>query len=359
MTFGNSPTATIHLNHIRENFSVAKAAAPRCKTMVVIKANAYGHGMPEVARVLDDADSYAVARVAEGVALRQAVPELAHKPIAVLEGFLGEAEMQACLAFNLTPVVHCHTQLECLAANLPFWLKFNTGMYRLGFHPREAEQVLHQIREKSLTSSLLGLVTHLANSDDPDHELNPKQLASIQHVAEQFPATLPLSVTNSGGILGLPDFQSDWIRPGLMLYGGSPTGIVNESLKPGMTLTAPILTINELSPGDAVGYGGHWVAERECRIAVVAMGYADGYPREMPAGTPVAIAGRQRQLVGRVSMDMCTVLLAAEDDFAPGEQVEFWGEQIFIDEIADRVGTISYTLMTGLGNRVNRVYSTG
>ncbi|MFT7306569.1 MAG: alanine racemase, partial [Candidatus Azotimanducaceae bacterium] len=162
---------------------------------------------------------------------------------------------------------------------------------------------------------------------------------------------------NSGAIMGLPEGHTDWVRPGLMVYGGSPNGAPAEKLQAAMTLSAPILSINRLVSGDAVGYGSSWSADKPCRIAVIALGYADGYPREMPDGTPVLINGKRRPLVGRVSMDMCTVLLEDEDDIQPGHHAIFWGSNLPIDEIAAAAGTISYTLMTGLSHRVKRRYT--
>lgn len=343
----NAPKTEIHLENIQANFAFANE---RCSAnlMPVVKADAYGHGMIEVATALDGARSFAVARVTEGVRLRQHV---ANKPIVVLEGFLGEQECQLCVEYQLAPMVHSDYQLEILPKDLPFWLKFNTGMYRLGFQPEQAEALAETIPLKSL----IGVSSHLANADQQNHPLNEVQLARFDHLTKYFPEK-PRCFANSAAILNGMASDLDWVRPGIMLYGGSPSGAPLPELKPGMTLSAPIIALNHVKAGDEVGYGGLWRANKPARIAVVALGYADGYPREMPNGTTVLVNGQRRQLIGRVSMDMCTVLLDPADEVKPGDSVVFWGRGLPIDEIAASAGTISYTLMAGLGARVQRRY---
>lgn len=344
----NAPKTEIHLENIRANFAFAN---DRCSAnlMPVVKADAYGHGMVEVATALSEAKSFAVARVAEGIRLR---PHIANKPIVVLEGFLGKEECALCTEYQLVPMVHSDHQLEILPKDLPYWLKFNTGMFRLGFSPERAEALSRTIPY----DSLVGIGSHLANADQNQHPLNGVQLDRFEEVSRFFPDK-PKCFANSAAIINGTASDLDWVRPGVMLYGGSPSGEPIPELKAGMTLSAPIIATNELKAGDQVGYGGLWRAERACRIAVVALGYADGYPREMPTGTPVLLNGQRRKLVGRVSMDMCTILLEDEDVVAAGDHVIFWGEGLAIDEIAKCVGTISYTLMAGLGARVQRLYT--
>lgn len=350
--FANTPVATIHLDHIVHNFELAKAQCRSAKTMAVIKANAYGHGIAEVAQALEAADNFAVARVVEAVDLRRSQP---NKPIVVLEGYLGAQERDACIEYRLTPMIHNDAQLELLPLDLAFWLKFNTGMFRLGFSPTRARE----LSDKLTGTSLVGIASHFANADLPEHALNLQQLKAFKAVQQHFPDA-QTCIANSGGLLNIAikDELSNWTRPGLMIYGGSPSETTDPRLKPGMTLSAPVIAINHLQAGDQVGYGSTWQASTDTRVAVVALGYADGYPREMPSGTPVLVAGARRQVVGRVSMDMCTVLLHPEDDVSLGDRVIFWGEGLCIDEIATCATTLSYTLMTGLGPRVQRVYTT-
>ena len=344
----NHPVARIHLNHIQANYERVKQRAPGKRLMVVIKANAYGHGLGQVAEQLKSADAYAVARVEEAIELRSLQPD---KSIVVLEGYLDGAEAAACRHYQLAPVLHSDYQLSLLPDGLPVWIKFNTGMFRLGFEPSLAISLAEKIKPYDLQ----GIMSHLANADDPGHEMNQHQVALFAACANAFP-NAARCFGNSGAVIGIPEGIGDWARPGLMVFGGAPAGDPLPDLLPGMTLSAPVIAINEIQAGDAIGYGGLWVAKRPSRVAVIAMGYADGYPREMPENTPVLINGQRRSLIGRVSMDMCMVLLEAEDIVQPGDHGVFWGKGLPIDEIASAEGTISYTLMTGLGQRVRRVF---
>ena len=347
----NVPVATIHLRHISENLQLVRTYSPSQKILAVVKANAYGHGLRQVMGTLSDADGFAVARVVEGVEARLIEPD---KPIVVLEGFLDQDEVDLCVTHSLTSVIHSDYQLELLPADLPFWLKFNTGMFRLGFAPSRAEALSQQVGDLKLQ----GIMTHFANADTPVHPANEVQLASFETCAAAFPNAAQC-LANSGGIVGLGQSHKDWVRPGLMLYGGSPSTAPSTELKAGMSLSAPIIAINDLAKGDAVGYGSHWVTSKPCRVAVVAMGYADGYPREISLDAKVLVGGKKRALVGRVSMDMCTVLLQDEDNPKPGDHVTFWGPALPIDLVASWAETLSYTLMAGIGHRVQRKFDFG
>lgn len=347
----NIPVATIHLDNIRANYEYARTLAPNSKCMPVIKANAYGHGMGEVASVLYDADAFAVSRVEEAVKLRQIQPD---KLIVVLEGFLNQSELDLCIHHHIIPFIHSEYQLARLPEKLPYWLKFNTGMFRLGFSMEDAEALSKRVPQ----TSLLGICSHFANSDQPDNARNVEQMNQFDVIASRFP-DVPQCIANSGAVIGLAASHRDWTRPGIMLYGGSPDGVINENLKPGMTLRAPVLAVDQVKEGDSIGYGSTWTANEKSRVAIVALGYADGYPREMPTGTPVLVSGQRRQLVGRVSMDMCAVLLKDQDELNPGDWVTFWGEALPIDEIASQLGTISYTLTTGVRSRVKRDFRGG
>ena len=349
----NSPTAIVHLNNIQSNFDLVRSLAPHCRVMVVVKADAYGHGVVEVSQQLSDADAFAVARVTEGLELRQAGFDL---PVVVLGGFIDRDEQKNCQQQNLIPVIHSEFQLHMLDSEQPAWLKINTGMNRLGFNPDHIADLASVIRQKNI----VGIMSHFANADDPEHSSNNSQINLFNQISKEISQMLNVdigaAIANSGGILGVDGSSMDWVRPGIMIYGGSPTGSVDTRLKAGMTLTAPVLCINELQKGDSIGYGGLWTAHKHCRIAVVGLGYADGYPREMPQGTPVLLDGQRRQLVGRVSMDTCFVELDDGDKVEVGDKVTFWGEELPIDEIARCAGTVSYTLMSGLTRRVDRIY---
>ncbi|MFT7684676.1 MAG: alanine racemase [Candidatus Azotimanducaceae bacterium] len=346
---GNSPSVQIHLNNISENFDLAQKLAPNAKVMAVVKADAYGHGALEVCRKLKRANGFAVARVSEGVALRS---EGINNEIYVLEGFLNQEELHLCHEFNLIPYVHSEYQLDLLEDDLPIWIKINTGMNRLGFTPKQISKLLSQLK----IQNIVGIASHFANADKPQSAGNQSQINNFNQVVAELGLGVELSFANSDCILSMPDQHLDWIRPGVMLYGSSTTTNTDQRLKHGMTLSAPLIAIRELEAGDAIGYGGSWCAKRPCRIAVIGLGYADGYPREMPEGTPVLVQGKRRRLVGRISMDMLFVELEIEDDVKFGERFIFWGEDLSIDEIAEYDGSIAYTLMTGLTHRVRKIY---
>jgi alanine racemase len=350
---GNSPVVTIHLKHILKNYQLTRQLAPHAKVMAVVKADAYGHGALEVCRVLHEADAFAVARVCEGVSLKSAGIE---NDIYVLEGFLNEDELQLCRDFNLIPYVHSKYQLDLLDDDYPIWIKINTGMNRLGFTPKQISQSFDQLKRKNI----LGIASHLANADQPKHPSNESQVDAFYKVVEKLDLSVGLSVdlsfANSDCIMTMPDQHLDWIRPGIMLYGSTAGAVADKRLNHCMTLTAPVIAIRELEAGDEIGYGGSWRALKSCQIAVVGLGYADGYPREMPEGTPVLVQGMRRRLIGRISMDMLFIELEEGDVVVIGERIIFWDETLSIDEIAECAGSIAYTLMTSLTQRVRRKY---
>lgn len=350
----NQPIATIHLDALQHNLDLARSCARRSKIMAVVKADAYGHGAVEVARSMSGIDALAVARVIEGVALRAAGAEM---PIMVLEGFIDNDELDACRIDRLTPVLHSTYQVELLKASrhadLAIWVKVDTGMRRLGM----SVEAFRAGMTKGEALNVAGVMSHLANADAPGDRENLAQIEIFAHLTHDLDCEL--SIANSGAILHYPNSHFDWIRPGIMFYGGSPTGVIDDRLRPGMTLRAPVVAVNRVGAGESIGYGSTWTATGETDIAVVGIGYADGYPREMPAGTPVLVGGQRRAIVGRISMDMTFVLLEPGDKVSPGDHVTLWGTGLPIDEIAACAGTISYTLMSGLTARVRREYDTG
>lgn len=346
---GNSPRVYIHLDNILRNFQLATQLAPNVKTMAVVKANAYGHGAIKVCEKLTDATGFAVARVSEGLSLRDAGIK---KSIYILEGFLDESEMQACRENNLTPFIHSSYQLDMLDREMPVWIKINSGMNRLGFTLKQVIRLQDKVRQKNI----VGIASHFANADCVNNLENERQAQRFYQVVKALALDVELSFANSDCIFTMPEHHLNWIRPGIMLYGSSTQAKSDSRLKHCMTLTAPIIAINALQEGDAIGYGGDWQADKPCRVAVIGIGYADGYPREMSEGTPILVNGKRRRLVGRISMDMSFVALEAEDDVSPGDHVILWGKELPIDEIAVSAKSIAYTLMTGLTNRVKRIY---
>lgn len=345
----NSPVALVDLDAIRTNLALAKSLAPRSKVMAVVKADAYGHGAVRVSHSLSGVDAFGVARVSEGVELREAGVT---QPIMVLEGFLDLEELDISRINRLVPVVHSQFQIDILKSSRHFdmniWVKLDTGMHRLGFSAEE----FHRGMTTGTSLGVRGVMSHFARSELPGVSTTRDQIEVFSELTRDMDCEL--SIANSGGILNYPESHFDWIRPGIMLYGGSPSGMPDARLCPAMTLVAPVLAVNEVHRGESIGYGHTWTASRETRVAVVGIGYADGYPREMPTGTPVLVGGERRPIVGRISMDMTFVELEDHDRVSPGDPVTFWGPGLPIDEVAATAGTIGYTLLSRLTRRVER-----
>ncbi len=349
-----SPWIEIDTRALRHNLDVVRRQAPKAKVMAVIKANAYGHGVLPVADALTEADSFAVARVEEGLELRAAGVD---KPLLVLAGAHDAHELEAAAQAGLELVVHHSFQLSLLkSAALPtpvgIWLKVDTGMNRLGVTPADAAGLLRALKELPAVAGIRGCLTHLARADDLGDDFTRVQVHRFRDAVAD--AGLPLSMANSAGILGWPETHGDWVRPGIMLYGASPFAAPVDDLHPVMTFHARLISAKPLRAGESVGYGGTWQAPQDMVLGVVAAGYADGYPREMPSGTPVLVNGRVVPLVGRVSMDTLMVDLREQPDARPGDPVVLWGRGLPAETIATAAGTIPYTLFCGIGGRVGR-----
>ncbi len=350
------PTVEIDLSALRHNLSVVRRHAPASRVMAVVKADAYGHGLLEVARTLEAVDALAVARMDEGVLLRSGQPR---KRILVLAGAQDAAELEAAADAQLELVVHHPRQLELLKdfgreGALRCWLKLDTGMHRLGFPPVECRERLEALRALPAVAEVAGILTHLANADDLGDDYTRVQLERFRRATEGL--LLPLSAANSAGILGWPESHLDWVRPGIMLYGASPFVPVRQALQPAMTFRARLVAVKTIDAGAPVGYGGDWTAPETMPLGVVGAGYGDGYPREVAAGTPVLVRGRRVPLVGRVSMDLLTVDLRSCPEARVGDEVVLWGGGLPVEEIARAAGTIPYTLLCGITGRVRRHY---
>jgi alanine racemase len=357
------PEARIDLAALRHNLGVVRAHAPASRVWAVIKADAYGHGAGRAAAVLADADGFALARVHEALALRRVG---VHKPLLVLEGFADADELSAAVVAGLALAVHDPWQIELLEHRLgrlpptpplALWLKVDTGMGRLGLQPGQTAAAVARLRRLEPSVRLAGLMTHLANADDPEHPLTAVQCGTARRLAGEH--GLPLSIGNSAGILAHAAARTDWVRPGIMLYGATP--MLNATaealgLRPVMTLTSRLIAVRRLERGAAVGYGSTFVCPEAMTVGVVAIGYADGYPRHAPPGTPVLVHGRRAPLIGRVSMDMVTIDLRGVPEAAAGDVVTLWGEGLPVEEIAARVGTINYELLCRLSPRVRVVH---
>jgi len=362
--------AIVNLEALKHNYQIVRQYAPNSKIMPVIKANAYGHGMLRVASTLENADAFAVARVDEGVRLRKSGIK---NKIIVLEGFSCIKELDALLAYQLDTVVHSFTQLDMLENRSELnacsvWLKLDTGMNRLGFQPAELATAYQRLNHCKLIQGEINLMTHLANADDIHDNTTSKQITLFNNTIDSIliehkikKERSAISIANSAGILACPNSLTDWIRPGIMLYGISPfpdnTG-KHFNLKPVMSLHSRVIAVKTLNKGDKVGYAGTWICSKPTRLGIVAIGYGDGYPRSAKAGTPVLVNGLSVPLIGRVSMDMITVNLDSQPDSKPGDPVTLWGEGLAIEEIAYCADTIPYTLVCGITQRVRLIEQT-
>lgn len=352
--------ALLSAQALRQNYQRVRAAAPNAKIMAVIKANAYGHGMAWAARVLRDADGFAVASVEEGAELRAA--HIA-QPICLLEGFFDAAELPEIVRHRLMPVVHHPGQLAMIEqaaglAGLEVWLKVDTGMHRLGFPPEVAAAAAARLTACPAVAGVRWL-SHFANADNRFDTATTYQIERFLKLLDGL--SVERSLANSAGILAWPASHLEWVRPGIMLYGGSPLighGAVELNLKPVMTLETRLIAVHRRKKGEAVGYGGDWICPEDMPVGVAAIGYGDGYPRHAPPGTPVLVNGARAPLIGRVSMDMITVDLRAQPQARVDDPVVLWGEGLPVDEIAAQAGTISYELLCCVTSRIPRVEST-
>lgn len=349
--------AELDLSAVAYNLSKVRERAPGAKIMAVVKANAYGHGLVRIAKQLTSVDAFAVARVEEGVRLREA--GIAQR-IAVLEGFVCAEELALEACYGLEPLIHSAWQIDLLehtelGSNIGVWAKVDTGMNRLGLGVDEFERCYERLQGCPAVRQPVPLITHLANADELTDTVTPKQLELFRRIAG---GANERSVANSAGLLGWPSSHSEWVRPGIALYGVSPfpdrTGL-DEGLRPVMTLKTRLIAIKSLRRGDAVGYGGDWICPHPTRMGIAAIGYGDGYPRQARSGTPVLVGGQKALLIGRVSMDMINLDLTQSPAAGVGDAVTLWGEGLPVEEIARCASTIPYVLLCNVTQRVRMV----
>lgn len=350
--------ASISISAMRHNLAIAKNNAPHSKAWAVVKANAYGHGLARGMRAFSDADGLALIEPDAAVRLREMGWQ---KPILLLEGFFDQADLSVVAEHKLQVAIHCVEQIEMLeraslASPIDVHLKMNSGMNRLGFTPANYRAAYARVKAISAVRQIT-LMTHFANADDPSNGGLPlsEQVQRFHAATEGLPGER--SISNSAADLMHPELSADWVRPGIMLYGGTPGGKTAKEfgLRSAMTLNSEIIGIQHISAGDAVGYGSRFVADKPMKIGVVACGYADGYPRHAPNGTPIIVDGSRTGIIGRVSMDMISVDLTHIPTARVGSKVELWGDDLPIDEVADAAGTIGYEIMCALAPRVKVV----
>lgn len=351
--------ARIDLEALRHNLQHARTLARSSRVLAVVKANAYGHGAVAVARALDgQADALGVACTEEALELRDSG---IGAPVLLMEGVFSPDEIPVADRNRLALVVHSPEQLAWVlearpARPLDCWIKVDTGMHRVGLEPSQLAEAYAALRRAPQVGDLV-LMTHFARADEPDHPATIQQIHRFTEACAGIAA--PRSLANSAAILAWPDTHADWVRPGIMLYGTSPLGDDHPSasqLRPVMTLESALITVRDLAAGERIGYGGRFLCPYPMRVGVVALGYADGYPRHAPDGTPVAVGGQVTRIIGRVSMDMLMVDLTGLEGARPGAPVQLWGDQVSANAVARASDTIAYQLFTSLSGRVPRDY---
>ncbi len=350
--------ALIDLCALEHNLSVVRRHAPRSRIMAVVKADAYGHGLLRAAEALSRADGFAMLELDAAVRLRDAGYR---HTILLLEGFFDMDELGWIEQYGLSTVIHHREQLAMLSAfrprrKLDIFLKLNTGMNRLGFAREEFPAALEALKANPVVSQIT-LMTHFANADESGrNESLAAQLHHFNRMAES--RYLPRSLANSAAILRFPETHGDWVRPGIMLYGSSPFADTNAGeldLQPAMTVSSKIIAVQTVKASDGVGYGHTFRADRPMRVGIVAGGYADGYPRHAPTGTPILVTGKRTRVIGRVSMDMLHVDLTGIEDAGVGSPVTLWGKGIPVDEVAHVSGTVGYELLCAAATRMQKV----
>lgn len=341
--------ATIDFAAFAHNLAVARRHAGAARILAVLKANAYGHGLDRVLPAARAADGIAVLELEAAVRLRD---QGYAGTVVLLEGCFHADDLREALRVRVTPVVHTLEQLEVFLDRrgehpADVWLKLNSGMNRLGLRLAEFREARRRLEASSRVGTVVPM-THFANADDGRGIA--EQMALVQAAGAG-----PWSLANSAALVRYPESRAAWVRPGILLYGATPFADQSAAalgLQPVMTLGSEVIAVQSLGPGESVGYGWTFTADRPMRIGIVACGYADGYPRLAPTGTPVAVAGTRTRTLGRVSMDMLYVDLTAVPAAGVGAYVELWGATIPVDEVAAAVGTVGYELLCALAPRV-------
>lgn len=350
--------ARVSLENLRHNAGIAAGLAPDSRLMAVVKADGYGHGAPAIAGALvDRASAFAVASLEEAQRLRD--HGITH-PLLLLEGVFEASEVVDAAAIGAWIMITCEEQLQWLCearldTAITCWLKVDTGMHRLGVTPERAPAFLQALRDSPNSDADTVLCTHFSRADELERTETREQLARFIATCPGLPCAR--SAANSPAVLAWPETHLEWIRPGYMLYGDSPFARPlpqADALKPVMTFVSRVIGVREVAAGNAVGYGATWCAARASRIATIAAGYGDGYPRTAQNGTPVLVNGRRAPLAGRVSMDMLTVDVTDLPAVRVGDPVTLWGEGLPVGEVARHAGTIGYELVTRMPPRVPR-----
>lgn len=351
--------AFINLSALKYNLKKIREKTGDRHILAMIKANAYGHGIVPIANTLLDADAYGVATIEEAAEIIQAN---IHHPIVVMSGFVNQDELAFIDQHRLTSIIHHENQIDLLEKSklknpLKIWLKIDTGMHRLGITPESLPTFLSRLNQLKYIQKPINLMTHLADADNPHQEFTLNQLKLFQQLTHQLPGLK--SVGNSAAIISYSNNLEDYARPGIMLYGVSPfadrTG-KEFQLKPVMTLTSQVIAIKKVCRGEKIGYGCTWECPKDMDIAVIAVGYGDGYPRHAKNGTPVLINNKICPMAGRVSMDMITVDIGQTNNVKIGDEAILWGKGLPIEKVAASCDTIGYELLCQVTRRVKFIY---
>lgn len=357
---GSRVQADINLQALTHNLKRVCNLAPNSKIMAMIKADGYGHGLVQIARALNNADAFGVACLNEALILRKAGVS---RHIAIMSCFSEAKELPVISKHDLEIVIHNENQLDILddielSKPIGIWLKIDSGMHRLGFDPEQIGNVYERLLKSNKINKPINFMTHLAAADDFSTVATEKQIEIFRQTTDKFDGCK--SIANSAGIIGWPKAHSDWVRPGIMLYGISPfsdkTG-ADFNLYPVMSLRSKLIAVKQLKKGDRVGYEGTWACPEDMPVGVAAIGYGDGYPRHAKNGTPVLVNGIKCQLAGRVSMDMITIDLRNNPTAKCNAPVVLWGDGLPIEHVAKSADTIAYELLCGITQRVKFIYS--
>ena len=350
------PRAIINLEALRQNYRYLKQVAAGNRLIAVVKADAYGHGATAITQALgDEADAFAVAAVGEALALREAGVT---QRILVMGGFVSAEELRSCIEQRLDPVLHHQFHLDCLQAepdlnDLEVWLKIDSGMGRLGFSLERAHSIIAFLASMNTLGSLR-LMTHLANADDLGSAFTDSQLQAVKSLGLD---DYEWAIANSAGILGWPDAHQIWVRAGIAMYGADPMSdrkVSRRKLQPVMSLKSVVLAVNRHRRGDVIGYANSYTCRDDMLIAVVACGYADGYPRHKIDTAQVMIGGELCDVIGRVSMDMITVDVSHLIDPGVGDEVTLFGIAPEVNDLADCSQTIAYEILCNVGAHAKR-----
>ena len=355
-----TPSAFLSKENLLHNLNILQSHAPKSKVIAMIKANAYGHGIVEVTKILKEkVYSFGVARIEEALKLRNAGITA---PITIAEGVFTAKDLIVASGQNFHLVFHNQNQITWLKnSKLPnpitAWLKINTGMNRLGFNEEDGKLAYQILENHPDIKKPIGIMSHFAYSDEPSHPLNEKQINNFENFTKNLPVIK--SLNNSAAIFGFKNCAYDVIRPGLALYGASPLNNISAlslNLKPVNTPQTSLIAIHNLKAGDTVGYGTRYVCKNNIKIGVAAIGYGDGYSRTTLDGAPILVNDKKCSLAGRVSMDMITIDLTNSPEAKIGDLVTLWGEGLPIEDVVKYTSCSAYDLFCGIQTRVESIW---